>query len=169
MSQNTTYYLEMLEPEQLNAKLCPDWLAIKECVKPQAQLNQFLYATVGESWQWTEKRPWSSQVWQSYVERDNMRTWLALEQGSIVGYFELEKNADGEVEIMYLGLMPEYIGKGAGGALLTAAVEQAWAWQASRVWVKSNDLLEHPTAKRNYKKRGFKQYKRERNLFQAVG
>ena len=43
--------------------------------------------------------------------------------GTPAGYFELEAQERGNVEIAYFGLLPRFIGRGLGGALLTATVE----------------------------------------------
>lgn len=62
------------------------------------------------------------------------------------------------VEIAYFGLLPQFIGKGFGGHLLTRAVEQAWAMGARRVWVHTC-TLDGPAALANYQARGFRIYK----------
>lgn len=60
-----------------------------------------------------------------------------------------------EVEIAYFGLAPHFVGRGLGGALLTSAIEEAWRWDASRVWVHTCSL-DHPSALRNYEARGMR-------------
>ena len=45
----------------------------------------------------------------------------------LAGYYELRRDKDGGVEIAYFGLLPEFIGRGLGGALLTSAIEEAWS------------------------------------------
>lgn len=51
--------------------------------------------------------------------------------------------------------MPRFIGKGLGGALLTAAIERGWDMGARRVWVHTCSL-DHPRALPNYYARGFR-------------
>ena len=65
-----------------------------------------------------------------------------------------------EIEIAYFGLLPEFIGRGLGGVLLTSAIETAWAWTPtpSRVWVHTCNR-DHPSALANYQARGFEIYK----------
>jgi GNAT superfamily N-acetyltransferase len=129
---------------------------IREATVPQWQVNRFLYSYVGEPWGWSDKRVWPDERWQRYVDMD-LRTWLSLYDGSIAGYFELHR-ANGEVEISYFGLTPEFIGRGYGGVLLTRALEEAWNWNATRVWVHTC-TLDHPAALRNYEARGMRVYK----------
>jgi GNAT superfamily N-acetyltransferase len=58
--------------------------------------------------------------------------------------------------------LPEFIGRGFGGALLTSAIEEAWRMSPSitRVWVHTC-TWDHPDALANYQARGMVIYKRE--------
>ncbi len=51
---------------------------------------------------------------------------MALSQGSPVGYFELDAQPNGHVELAYFGLLPQFIGQGLGSYLLTVVIERAW-------------------------------------------
>ena len=53
--------------------------------------------------------------------------WTLTCGGETAGYFELQRHADGTVEVMYFGLVESFIGRGLGGWLLTRAVEEAFA------------------------------------------
>ena len=77
-------------------------------------------------------------------------------EGSIAGYYELQKKAE-NIEIAYFGLTPEFFGRGLGGALLTNAIEHAFAWDGKRVWVHTC-TLDHPAALPNYLARGMHVY-----------
>jgi GNAT superfamily N-acetyltransferase len=50
------------------------------------------------------------------------------------------------------------VGKGLGGGLLSAAIENAWGKGTNRVWV-HNSSLDHPNALKNYQARGFNIYR----------
>lgn len=161
MCHVTVYYLEMLQHSQLNATLPIEGLTITEAEIKEYRFNRFLYALVGEKWQWFDKKNDSDEAWKAYSERDHLRTWVAYYQGAIAGYFELEVTAAQDVEIKYFGLVPDFIGKGFGGYLLTYAIQQAWSvCNAKRVWVHTCSL-DHPSALANYQARGFVLYKQE--------
>ena len=161
MTDVTIYYLEMLNENQLKPKEVVEDLTITEAKIKEYRFNRFLYALVGEAWQWNDKLNESDASWKAYSERDNLRTWVAYYQGAIAGYFELEVSADQEVEIKYFGLTPEFIGKGLGGFLLSYAIQQAWnSCNAKRVWVHTCSL-DHPSALSNYQALGFVLYKEE--------
>lgn len=158
----TTYYLEMTTPAALRGKSLhkPDF-QIAECRVRQPAVNKFLYEFVGTSWQWFDKQTWTDAEWQAYAEADNLRTWMAIWQGSIAGYYELQSQPGNQIEIVYFGLAPNFIGMGLGGILLTHAIQSAWAWgPPQRVWVHTCSL-DHPSALNNYLARGFTMYKQE--------
>jgi len=76
----------------------------------------------------------------------------------------LQRGDDGAVEIIYFGLLPAFVGRGLGGALLSSAIEEAWRVNPLRVWVHTCSL-DHPAALANYQARGMKIYKTETQDF----
>ena len=102
---------------------------------------------------------WSAEEWIDYACRPELHTFVGELAGEEVGFFELECQDGGDVEIAIFGLMPAYIGKGLGGAFLSAAVERAWALPGTkRVWVHTC-TFDHEHALANYEKRGFRLFK----------
>jgi GNAT superfamily N-acetyltransferase len=87
---------------------------------------------------------------------------VAYVKGTPAGYFELEAQTRGDVELAYFGVLPQFIGRGIGGLLLSEAVKRAWEIGATRVWVHTY-TLDAPTALANYQARGFRIYKEETN------
>jgi len=157
----TTFYLEMLNPDDLrpSTKIVED-LEIKQVKMPCPEYNRFLYSAVGHDWNWLDKLNWTDKQWIEYVNRPELETWVGYIKGTPAGYFELEIQPDANVQIMYFGLLPHFIGQGLGGLLLTEAIRRAWATGAKRVWVHTC-TLDHPAALTNYKARGFFLYKQE--------
>ncbi|MBB1273325.1 MULTISPECIES: GNAT family N-acetyltransferase [Psychromonas] len=161
MTKVSIYYLEMKQAKQLKPKQPIPGLTITEAEIKNYRVNRFLYSFVGEQWQWFDKLNDTEQTWKAYAEREELRTWVAYYQGSIVGYFELEIGEQQAVEIKYFGLAPEFIGQGFGGYLLTYAIQQAWTvCHAKRVWVHTCSL-DHPSALANYKARGLALYQQK--------
>lgn len=126
---------------------------------PCPPLNRFLYATVGADWTWYQRLVWSYQQWLEFLDRPEVGTWIAYVQGTPAGYFELEKQPGGSVEIAYFGLLPQFIGQGIGGALLRDAILTARDFGASRVWLHTCSM-DHPAALSNYQARGFRIFDR---------
>ncbi len=157
----TIWYLEMLSRESIRPKrLDEPRLRILEATTPQWEFNRFLYLTVGRDWSWNDKKGWSDQQWREYVASPSLRTFVAYIDGSPAGYYELQRDHDGGVEIIYFGLMPAFIGHGLGGHLLTSALEEAWRMDPKRVWVHTCSH-DHPGALKNYEARGMVLYKTE--------
>jgi GNAT superfamily N-acetyltransferase len=135
-------------------------LDVRECVVKQPRFNRFLYEYVGSNWRWVDRLLWSPRRWQDYAGADNLRTFVAYQQGSVAGYYELQQQEGGDIEIRIFGLTPEFVGQGYGGPLLDSAVENAYAWGARRVWLHTC-TYDHPNARNNYLKSGFKIFKVE--------
>jgi len=155
----TIHYMEMLEPGSLCPKEAPDGFEVSLVQPPSPALSKQFYQTVGGPWEWNERLKWTDDQWARHVNRPAVETWVGSLDGGSVGYFELESQADGNVEIRYFGLLAEYIGRGLGGALLRAAVERAWSTDDTRrVWVHTC-TKDHPLALENYRRRGFRVYK----------
>ena len=152
-----TWYLQMLSPEEIRPKILLPETQLVRLEIPFPALNRFFYKEVGKLWQWTDRLNWSEKEWRNWVERENAQTWMLLLRGTPAGYFELD-DQDGNVEVAYFGLLPQFLGKGLGGGFLTAAVEKAWEMGAARVWVHTCSL-DHPNALKNYQARGFQIYR----------
>src|SRR5437773_8165863 len=158
-----TTYLDMHSPDQLRPKRCADGrFQIRENKGRDWRFNRDLYLAVGEMWSLNDKRVWTDEQWKEYGLAPELRTFGAYYDNSLAGYYELRRDDEGGVEIAYFGLLPEFIGRGFGGALLTSAIEEAWRMSPSiaRVWVHTC-TLDHPRALANYEARGMVTYKRE--------
>ncbi|MCS6777606.1 MAG: GNAT family N-acetyltransferase [Chloroherpetonaceae bacterium] len=158
----TIYYLEMRAPEELRPAVTPQIEPTLMRVEwPCPAFSRFLYTTVGQQWQWTDRLHWDEAHWMRYLNRTELETWVGYVQGAPAGYFELERQQEGNVQIVYFGLLPQFIGRGLGGYLLTRAVERAWQGDTHRVWVHTCSR-DHPAALPNYQARGFRIYQEER-------
>lgn len=158
MTDVATYYLEMTDPEDLKETTESHGLAVRECTVKQFAFNRFLYQLVGGGWGWTDRLSWTDAQWQAFAEADNLRTWVGYVDGSPAGYYELQKQDGGDVEILSFGLAPAFIGKGMGGYFLSHAIKSAWALEGThRVWLHTCSL-DHPSALTNYQARGMSLY-----------
>jgi GNAT superfamily N-acetyltransferase len=157
----TTWYLEMTAPGELRPKRSERAdLALVQIDVPTPELNRFFYSAIGGGWYWLDRLPWTYAQWMKYLDRPELETWIFYVAGLPAGYFELEMQAGGDVEVAYFGLLPRYTGKGLGGHLLTAAVERAWQRGARRVWLHTCSM-DHLAALAHYQARGFRLYREE--------
>jgi GNAT superfamily N-acetyltransferase len=155
-----TTYLEMQSPDQLRVKRADARFRVREESQRDWRFNRDLYFRVGEQWEWIDKRPWPDEQWKQYAATSELQTFGAYYGDTLAGYYELRRDAEGGVEIAYFGLLPEFIGQGLGGALLTSAIEEAWRISPTRVWVHTCNR-DHPQALANYQARGMVVYKVE--------
>lgn len=169
LTKVTVYNLEMLDPDQLRpAQRQPAGLEICQAQIPLPELNRFLYASVGGDWHWHMRLTWDYARWMEVLTQPGYETWVATVYGTPAGYFELEPQDDGNIEIAYFGLMTPFMGRGIGGRLLTTAIERAWQKGARRVWVHTC-TLDHPSALANYQARGMRLFLEENEEVELPG
>ena len=156
---STIYHLEMLSSSKLNPSVIKPGFEFEE-IRDPAESSR-LYRDVGSAWEWVDRLPWSLEAWKNWVKRPEVLTWRVFFEGREAGYVEVERQAEGSVEIVYFGLLPEMIGKGLGGGMLTLAVKRIWELEGTkRVWLHTC-TEDHPAAKANYEKRGFRLFRVE--------
>jgi GNAT superfamily N-acetyltransferase len=127
-----------------------------------------LYRDVGEPWFWHDRLEWTDDELARHLARPGVGVWELLVAEESAGYFELQRHDDGSVEIAYFGLTPAFMDRGLGGALLTRAVEEAFAMGGRRVWLHTC-TLDAPRALPAYKARGFREFRTQRLEVDIVG
>lgn len=155
MVEVTRTFLEMRDPSHLNRKPLPTADArIVRRVPCSVEEYRELYRRVGERWHWRDRLAWSDERLARQLAKPGISVWELRVGDALGGYFELEEQNEGAVEIVYFGLTPEFIGKGFGAAMLTCAVDEAFGLGAARVWLHTC-TMDSPQALPNYKARGF--------------
>jgi GNAT superfamily N-acetyltransferase len=154
-------YLEMLSPDDLHPARQPaDPPRLERMEGCPPSFFRYLYAEVGRAYHWTDRLGWSDEQVRAHLADPDVSLWLLSSRGSPAGYFELRRHQDDSVEVAYFGLLPEFVGRGWGGHLLTLAVRAAWGMRPERVWLHTC-TLDHPAALPNYLKRGFRPVREE--------
>ena len=156
----TRTYLELKTPGQLHSFPLDRRVRLERTLDCPVAFFRYLYAEVGRRYHWRDRLIWTDEQCRARIAQLNVEIWVLYTEGVPAGYFELEKHADGAVEIVYFGLLPEFVGRALGKQMLTAAAEKAWALGASRVWLHTC-TLDNPAALPNYLKRGFTPFKTE--------
>ncbi len=147
-------HLEMRDIAALRATARPaDDVAIdREHLTPAEY--RALYSAVGGAWQWFDRLEARDKELGAYLALPSVQVWILRVANEVAGYFELQRYGDGRVEIMYFGLLAPYFGRRLGGWMLTRAVEQAFAMNATHVMLHTC-TLDSPHALPNYLARGF--------------
>lgn len=155
-TQVTTYYLELRSVEELllSRTEVAD-LEIREAGIACPELGRFLYTVVGRSWRWTDRLSWPYAKWLAHLERPEVGLWIAYWDGVIAGHVELEWQPEESVEIVYFGLLSQFMGRGIGAHFLCDTVGRAFRTGAQRVWLHTCSL-DSPRTIENYRARAFK-------------
>ena len=154
-------YLEQRTPDALRPAASGDpALRLARLVPDDVSLFRQLYRDVGAAYHWRDRNALSDDQIRAHFRADGVEVWVLYRDELPAGFFELQRHADGSVEIVYFGLTSSCFGRGLGKHLLTRAAECAWALGASRVWLHTC-TLDSPAALPNYLARGFAPYRTE--------
>jgi GNAT superfamily N-acetyltransferase len=166
--EETVTYLEMTSRDQLVPARIPEApIDLEEVDQASLALVRSIYGRIGEPYGWIARAGWSDDDWRELLRRPEVRVWVASIAGDPAGVIELEAGSAGDVGISVFGLVPERVGRGYGGHLLTRASELAWGMTSpdgsppTRVWLHTSSR-DHPHALSNYQRRGFRPYRTER-------
>ena len=156
------YYLEINSLENLNKFKSPNKNLILEKVNPpNIELNKFFYKNIGKNHRWVDRLVWDNLKWISYLDNQNVHTYVLKINKDPVGYFEVIQDLSiNSSEIAYFGILDEYIGKKFGAYLLSEAITQCFKLKSKKVWAHTCSL-DHKHALNNYLNRGMKIYKEE--------
>ena len=130
-----------------------DSVRMEQWEKPLADEYLEIYKAVGGVWGWTGRLLKTSEELTEILNSANNEVWLFLVENEVAGFFELGR-AEGETELVYLGLKPEWIGKGLGQKLIQASVYVA-GQNGEKVWLHTCER-DHSSALKAYLKAGFK-------------
>ena len=155
-------YLEIKSPDDFKEVIKPSENYSVKLVNPKDfQLNKFFYKNIGKKHKWVDRLVWTEQDWIDYVSKEKLSTYILKDKKELIGYFELIFYQDiRELEIAYLGILEEYLGKKLGGYLLSEAIKKSFSLGSIRTWVHTSSL-DHKNALKNYLARGMKIFKSE--------
>lgn len=128
--------------------------------RPTISFYRYLYNTVGKDWYWYERRQMDDATLATFIHDDEVAVYVLYVGGVPAGYAEIDNRRHPNVEIAYLGLMPEFIGRGLGRYLVDWTVDTAWNLNPRRVWIHTCNF-DHPAALSLYQKAGFEPFRQE--------
>jgi prephenate dehydrogenase len=150
----TRTYLEQAAPVPASTPWPEPGWSVARVESCPATFYRYLYREVGRPWHWIDRLPWSDEHIRSHVASPAIEIWLLTHDTVPAGFAELERASDGSVEIVYFGLLPDFIGRRVGRPFLDAIVGRAWDGGTTRVWLHTC-TLDHPRALTNYVAGGF--------------
>jgi GNAT superfamily N-acetyltransferase len=135
-------------------------LCVTEC---PPSFYRYLYIEVGRAHRWTDRLNWTDKVIRQHLASERRALWVLYISGAPAGFFELQLEEDGSVQVAYFGLLPEFLGRGVGRALLECAIVEARNLSPDRVWLHTC-TLDHHAALPNYLARGFRPLREEKYM-----
>jgi GNAT superfamily N-acetyltransferase len=173
--EETLTYLEMTYPDQLvPGHPPPAPVELERHDLASLPLLRSTYARIGAPHGWVERPSWPDARWRDRLARPEVQPWLGRVGGEVAGLVELELQPGATVGIVVFGLVPEFVGKGYGGHLLTLGTHLAWTARhpdgtpTRRVWLVTSSR-DHPHALPNYRRRGFRPFRTERRRRELAG
>jgi GNAT superfamily N-acetyltransferase len=151
-------YLEMREAPVLPSIRHPEGWTLQRIDQDRPRYRS-LFRDVGEPWLWFSRAVMADDELAEILD-DPMVEAYALHDGAAdVGLLELDFRAGDEAELAFLGLVPGFIGQGAGRFLMNEAVRRAFARPIGRFFVHTC-TLDSPSALAFYIRSGFTPYRR---------
>lgn len=127
---------------------------------PSPDKYRALFRRVGEPWLWFSRLVMTNEALTAIIHDESVEIFAVEDQRGIeIGILELDFRAAGEVEIGFLGFVPELAGHGHGNWLMGQALAMGWRKGIDRMWVHTC-TLDYPGALRFYLRHGFVPFER---------
>jgi len=152
--ESAVTYLEMQSPPDRPKTAPLDGVEMRRAIKPTISFYRYLYNSVGGDWTWTGRRLMDDATLAKSIQDPDVEVNVLWVQGVPAGLIELDLRSSPEIELLYFGLIPDFIGRGLGRYALDWAIDHAWSHRPTRFWVHTCDL-DHPNALSVYQKAGF--------------
>jgi GNAT superfamily N-acetyltransferase len=151
--------LEMLAAVPARAERADAPWQIRPVPGPDLNWYRDLYGRVGADWLWFSRLAMSREKLAGILYDPLVEVYAMSIGGRDEGLLELDFRDAGQCELAFYGLTSALIGQGAGRALMSFAIEKAWARPIRRFWVHTC-TLDHHAALGFYQRSGFKPYAR---------
>lgn len=157
----TVTHLEMFEdPHHAGPAPSHSQVALIRADDPPVHFYRYLYKTVGADYIWVNRLKLSDEDLAEIIQDPSVEIYVLHVNGCPAGYVELDFRKMPDVELVFMGLVPEVIGQGFGRYLLTQAISLAWLHSPKRLFVQTC-TLDHPRALGLYQRCGFVPYAQE--------
>ncbi|MHC4402721.1 MAG: GNAT family N-acetyltransferase [Planctomycetota bacterium] len=149
-----THYLEMLTPPSREVPSPTEHVDVERAEPPSIPFYRSLYDVVGRDWNWVDRKRMSDEELRAIIHDERVEVYVLRVAGRPAGFCEMDRRDSGQVELVYFGLTPEFIGKGLGTYFLHWVLRRAWSYGPKRVWLHTCEL-DHQAALPVYLRAGF--------------
>jgi len=152
-----TTYMEMHRLPTSVVSPPREGITVTKVDTPSTEFYRHLYCSVGDDFSWVDRLVLSDDELKAIIQDDHVDIYVLAVGGETAGYAELDRREKNQIELVYFGLFPQFLGQGLGKYFLSWVLRQAWSFGPQRVWVHTCDL-DHQAALPTYSKAGFTIY-----------
>ena len=135
----------------------PAGVSLRRIGPADAALHRRIYREVGEPWLWSGLIDKDEAALAAHLGEPDILSFAVLSGDRPIGLLDLEANPKEGMEIVYFGLVPDHVGKGAGGWLMGQAIRIARETGHGRLWLHTCNF-DHPGALAFYRRQGLRIY-----------
>ncbi len=155
----TVTHLEMHQPFPLAAwnaapSQLPDQMTFEKAEKLATQNYRQLYHDVGDKWFWINRKHMDDATLASIIHTPSTEIYILSNTQAKIGFVELNLRDFPSVEIVFVGLVENYIGLGLGRYMLSRALWDLASRGAKKLIIQTC-TLDHPNALGLYREFGF--------------
>ncbi len=153
-----TYYLQMLYRPDIHAIKAPKRnLRFMQAKEIPLSYYKYLFIGVGKKWRWVSRLHISDEELKGIIHDKGVEIHVLYYKGAPAGFYELDCRDKRHIELVFFGLMEDFIGKGLGKTLIKHAIDRAWIYNPKKFWLHTCEL-DSTHALSFYEKNGFEIY-----------
>lgn len=154
--KTTVTHLEMVPPFLPAAPdACwPDGISFTRGTDISLAAYRALYDDVGRQWHWVNRRLLTDRQLSAIIHHPATEIFTLKRRDRAIGFVELNFKLFPQVEIVFVGLVKDAIGKGLGSQMLQQAISYIYSRAPSRIIIQTC-TLDHPSALPLYQSFGF--------------
>jgi len=149
-----TYYLKFEKFEEHEFFQVPSNVKIEKIENMGVAQYREMFLAVGSEWGWSGRLILPDEELQQELLRNSLEIYKLFYNNQFAGFAEIDCANSKEIEILYFGLIPEFIGKGLGRLLMNFIKNRAKNFSPSMLFLHTCNH-DHPKALTFYQKSGF--------------
>jgi len=149
-------HLEMMPPFLPTAPDVewPDGISFTREMDVSVSTYRALYDQVGRQWHWVNRRTLTDRQLSAIIHHPATEIFRLKKRDRAIGFVELNFKLFPQVEIVFVGLIQDAIGRGLGSRMLEHVIGYIHTRAPSRIIIQTC-TLDHPSALPLYQRMGF--------------
>ena len=140
-------------------------LALMRAKSPPLHFYRYLYEVIGQDYYWINSKDMPDRALAELIQHPDVQVRYTAYVAGVPAPLELDRRR-GWLVGSYLGLVPDFKGRGLGKWLLSEAIATAWSEPTGRLIVETC-TLDAPKALSLYQRFGFVPYAREEKVIEV--